>query len=171
MGEFKIGTSDRGWTDREDQLLLQKRPLKTGLTQHEAETFVVKNPGAEILVKQKDGTFSVYGLKTSEKGKAIENQDFETASIELTQDVLKVVQGKQAYVSTSTNYLRTLDIPGIDGVEIDDLNQQFATADLQLSLMDRDGLETLSQNDLQGSLNGKIVLDKFTESIDNLGKL
>lgn len=152
-----IGTSDRSMFDSEDDLILKNEPLKKDLTAAEAEKFVKDNPGAEIIIREENGTYSVYQLEVSEKGKEILNSDFTDGTINITKDVLNIAGGKKAYVSTSTNYLRTFDIPSI---EIDNLEQSLVTADLNLNIQDLDGIDSNSKKDIKGNLNGGILIDQ-----------
>lgn len=152
-----IGKSDRGIGDSEDTIYMSKTPLKTGLNAHEAEVYADNRNGAEIVVRETDGTYSVYPLYITEKGKSIQSIDFAHRDITLTKDVLDIVGGEQAYVNTTTDRIRTLGIPGI---ELDDYDTNFAETELSIKLEDADGIETESYNDLQGTLDGVLILDK-----------
>ncbi|RYY00577.1 hypothetical protein EON78_00770, partial [bacterium] len=156
-----IGTSNRGVFDLEDNLYVKKDPLKKGVTAQEAEAFARSNPGAEAIIKDDKGTYSVYQMETSEAGKTVTNQDFKNDSIKLTQDVSKQMSGKKAYVMTNDNIIRSLEIKGI---ELPNLEQKFGNADISLELKDKDGIETKSKNDLEGVLSGNLSISK--ESIE-----
>ncbi|GIW23603.1 MAG: hypothetical protein KatS3mg068_2610 [Candidatus Sericytochromatia bacterium] len=156
--EISIGSSDRSIWEREDTLIFNKIPLKKGLTDKEAEEFAKKNSGAEIIIREQDGTYSVYSIKTSEEGKTINNKDFENINvIDITKDVLKIVGGKKAYISTSDNTFRTFDKASFS---LDFLEDDFISTNINLNLQDIDGIDTSSKKDLKGSLNGNITIDK-----------
>lgn len=157
MSGVGIGTSNRGLFDREDQLYIKQNALKTGLSAQEAETFAKNNSGAEAIIKNQDGTYSVYQMETSESGKDITNKDFTDDSIKLTTDAARQMSGKKAYVMTTDNVIRSLEIKGI---EFPTLEQKFGTANVSLELTDKDGIETKSKNDLEGVLSGNLSITK-----------
>lgn len=157
MSNFKIGTSDRGVWDRQDNLNMGKTPLKKGLTAEAAQAYAKTHGGAESLVREKDGTFSVYAVSTSESGKEILNKDFDNGSIDLTSNVASLVHADKAYIMTDTNYLRTLEHASY---QLDNLDQNFATVDVSLKLEDIDGLDQSSAQDLKGKLNGQVTIDR-----------
>lgn len=157
MCRVGIGTSNRGLFDREDQLYIKQNPLRVGLSAQEAENFAKNNSGAEAIIKNQDGTYSVYQMETSEDGKTIDNKDFTNDYINLTSDVAKQMAGKKAYVMTNDNVIRSLEIKGI---EFPTLEQRFGNANVSLELTDKDGIETKSKNDLEGILSGNITMTK-----------
>lgn len=157
MSGVGIGTSNRGLFDREDQLFVKKNALKSNVSAQEAENFARNNAGAEAIIKNQDGTYSVYQMETSEEGKTITNNDFKDESIALTQDVSKIMTGKKAYVMTNDNVIRSLEIKGID---LPSLEQKFGNANINLELTDKDGIETKSKGDLEGVLTGNMSITK-----------
>lgn len=157
MSGVGIGTSNRGMFDREDQLYVKNNALKNNVSAQEAENFAKNNPGAEAVIKNQDGTYSVYQMETSESGKTITNNDFTDDSIDLTRDVAKSMSGKKAYVVTNDNVIRMLEIKGID---LPSLDQKFGSANINLELMDKDGIETKSKGDLEGVLTGNLSISK-----------
>lgn len=160
MSGIGIGTHDRGMWDREDQLFVKPDALKSNLSAKEAEEFARSNPGAEVVLKKADGTYSVYQLATSEDGKAINNIDFKNDSVVITKDTAKQFQdGKKAYVVTSDNVIRSLDL-NIKGIELASIDQDFVKAKLFITLDDKDGIETKSRNDLDGIISGKVTISK-----------
>lgn len=161
MSGVSIGTSNRGVFDLEDNLYVKKDPLKKGVTAQQAEAFARSNSGAEAIIKAQDGTYSVYQMETSEAGKTVTNQDFTNDSIKLTQDTGRQLGGKKAYVMTTDNVIRSLEIKGI---ELPSVEQKFGNADISLELRDKDGLETKSKNDLEGVISGNLSVTK--ESIE-----
>ena len=157
MADIKIGISDRGVWDRQDSINVKDRPLKTGLTAKQAQDFILANPGTEVVIKQKDGKYSVYHAETSDADKAITNQDFKDRKITLTADVASIFSGKKAYISTDDNVIRSLEI---EGIELKSLDQEFITANLNISVKDKDGIDTNSRNDIEGTISGKILMKK-----------
>jgi hypothetical protein len=160
MSGIGIGTHDRGMWDREDQLYVKPEALKSNISAREAEEYAKSKAGAEVILKNADGTYSVYQLTTSEDGKAINNSDFKDDSVILTKDVAKQFQnGKKAYVVTSDNVIRSLDL-NIKGIELANIDQNFIKAKLFVTIEDKDGVETKAQNDLEGTISGKISISK-----------
>lgn len=152
-----IGTSNRGLFDREDSLYVKPNALKSNVTAQEAEAFARSNAGAEAIIKNDDGTYSVYQMETSEAGKTVTNEDFKGDAIKLTGDVGKQMSGKKAYVMTTDNVIRSLEIKGI---ELPSVEHKFGNANVSLELSDKDGIETKSKNDLEGVLSGNISISK-----------
>lgn len=159
MSGLGIGTSDRGTFDREDNLYLKnKNPLKVTKSAQEAEAFAKLNSGAEAIIKTDNDDYVVYQIETSEENKNITNEDFTNDSIKLNGDVAKLFSnGKKAYTSTSDNIIRSLEI---GGVRLPDLEHKFANANLKFVLEDKDGIDTKSKNDLEGSVSGNVKLSK-----------
>lgn len=157
MSGIGLGTSNRGLFDLEDNLSMKKNPVKSGVTAQEAESFARSNSGAEVIIKDDKGTYSIYQMETSQSGKTITNQDFTNDSIKLTQDATKKVGGKKAYVMTTDNVIRSLEIKGI---ELPNIEQKFGSADISLELKDKDGIETKSKNDLEGIISGNLSVSK-----------
>jgi hypothetical protein len=157
MGDLNIGRHDRGMLDREDQLRIKRSPLQKGLNADAAMAAARNRNGAEAIVRQQDGTYSVYALETSEAGKTITHEDFNNQSARVSQDTFSALGAGKAYVMTQDNALRTLEIEGID---LHHLEQSLATADLSLNLSDIDGIDSKSKADLKGTLGGSIVFDR-----------
>jgi len=153
-----IGKHDRGAFDKEDRITANPNPLKNKVSAKEAEDFARSNSGAELIIKNDDGTYSVYELNVSEKGKDIINSDFIDDNISLSEDIAKkFTSGKKAYIMTNDNVLRTLEIKGIDLI---DLEHEFVSFRLNTNLEDLDGIETKSKNDIVGRIEGNIKIDK-----------
>ncbi len=162
MSGIGIGASDRGAFDREDQLYIKPNALKTNVTAKEAEDFAKANSGAEAIIKNAQGLYSVYQLETSEDKKTVPNSDFKDDSIKLTADVAKqFTNGKKAYVATTDNVIRNLEI---DGLELPNVDHDFVRGNLNITLEDKDGIDTKSKNDIEGKISGNISISK--ESIE-----
>ena len=157
MPNINIGYHDRGMWDGRDDLYAKDKPIKSGLTAKEAEALVKTNPGSELVIKQKDGKYSVYNLSTSETDKKITNQDFKDKNVKLTSDVAAVFGGTKAYVSTDDNVIRSFEI---EGIQLNSIEQDFVTANLTLNLSDKDGIETGSKKDMEGTISGNILIKR-----------
>ncbi|GIW22455.1 MAG: hypothetical protein KatS3mg068_1462 [Candidatus Sericytochromatia bacterium] len=159
-----IGKHDRGAFDREDRITANSNSLKKNVTAKEAEDFSRSHNGSELIIKNDDGTYSVYKLEVSEDGKKILNSDFTDDNISLSSDIAKkFTNGKKAYIMTDDNVIRTLEIEGIDLIG---LEQEFVSFKLNTKLEDLDGIETKSKNDIVGNINGNIKIDrKFLEHL------
>ncbi|MFN4151188.1 MAG: hypothetical protein ACK4IX_09605, partial [Candidatus Sericytochromatia bacterium] len=157
MSGLGIGTSDRGTFDREDNLYIKnKNPLKVTKSAQEAEAFAKANPGAEAIIKTDTDDYVVYQMESTEEGKTVTNEDFTNDSVKLNGDVAKLFSnGKKAYTSTTDNVIRSLEI---GGVRLPDLEHNFASANLKFVLEDKDGIDTKSKNDLEGSVSGNVKL-------------
>lgn len=157
MPDFKIGFHDRGLFDNPDDLLVKGNTLRKFKTATEATNFAKLRPGSEVIIKNQDDTYSVYNLETSETGKKILNNDFKNDNIKLTSDVAKIFGGEKAYVSTDDNVIRSLEIAGI---ELESIDQEFVKANLNLVIEDKDGIDTNSKKDIEGTISGDILIKK-----------
>ena len=158
MGDIPLGTLDRGYTDPTDPINVRNNALKSKLTAKQAEDFARANPGAEIVVQDTDGSYSVHELTTTDSDHELNNNDFKKDYAVLDQNKINsFTGGKKAYIVTTDNLIRTLDTRGINLPSID---QEFVNAKLLLSLEDKDGIDTKSKKDLSGTISGNISISR-----------
>lgn len=74
---FQIGTYDEGVLDLDDKVTVDKK--QTFKTREEAIAFAQKNPGAEMVVEQRDAKgalgYDVYSVKIHDKDQSLSSQD------------------------------------------------------------------------------------------------
>ena len=154
MPDINIGSYDKSMWTSEKPLSTSNTAIKKGLTAQDAEKLAKTTSGSEVIVKEKDGTYSVYKLQSED---AIENADFKNEDIKVKDNIASLYGGTKAYIATSDNAIRSLEI---EGIELESLDQDFITADLDIKIKDKDGIDTNSKGDMEGTISGTISVKK-----------
>lgn len=152
-----IGEHDQGDLDYGGDLILGER-THTFTNAQEAEEHVQREGGAFVIIKNQEGQFDVYHLRsnnnTSFGGQAadINAEDITSNYTSLSEDLTQLTGGQEAYISTADNQL--MRVAGRTAIPIDNIaNQSIAAIELNLSLTDINGVDQRGRNDITGDLS------------------
>ncbi|MFN8577383.1 MAG: hypothetical protein U0354_11040 [Candidatus Sericytochromatia bacterium] len=153
-------------------------PLNVFSSVTDAENFAKKEKGTEIILKNKDNLYVVYQVNRKENSREYKSSDNSSITADnftenhsrFNKDFLKNVQASKGFMITDDN--KTLEIAGQTGVEVDKADYSVVKADMQLRMVDINGIQnTNGLYDWQGTLNGVVSIDVKAKMEEVLNKL
>lgn len=170
MSGGRIGIYNPGLfqTNKDIQKTSKLATLKTA---KEAEDFSKNHKGSE-LIEVKNGAYEVFSV-TSADGSALKNQSFVDEKVKIDSGFTKEQQKdgiKRAYFVTSDNIVRVLNDKT---TQVSSINQDYFNFKGTVTVIDKDGIDTNSKNDLSVNLKGNLKISKqvFEEVTNELSKM
>jgi hypothetical protein len=168
------------FTDDSDRVndIVIGAPLNVFSSVTDAETYAKGRKGTEIILKNKDNLYVVYDVGRKENSKEYKSSDnsaitadnFTENHSRFNKDFLKNVQASKGFLITDDK--KTLEISGQTGVEVDQADYSVVKADMQLRMVDINGIQnTKGLYDWQGTLNGVVSIDIKAKMEEVLNKL
>lgn len=153
---MNIGEHDKGYDDTSDTLSLG-RELATFDNPEAAEQFALERSGAEVVVRNNDGSFSVYDLQSSRAGKQIEASDFEGNTSHFQHGLAETLGGTHAFVATDDDHI--MAVAGDTAVDTGHIDYEIIRMDVDVRAEDYNGIGDLGTNDQVVTVNGQVDID------------
>ncbi|MFN8672561.1 MAG: hypothetical protein U0457_10850 [Candidatus Sericytochromatia bacterium] len=168
------------FTDDSDRVndIVVGQPLNVFSSVTDAENFSKNRTGTELILKNNENLYVVYDVKRKENTKEYKSSDgdgkiraadFTDNHSRFNKGFLNSVSSNKGFMVTDDN--KTLEVAGQAGIQVSKADYNVVDADLQLRMIDVNGIQKDGLQDWQGTLNGSISIDVKSKLEETLNKL